>query len=34
MLRAILDGDSRAPAARVRPSGELVWFVDRAAAGD
>jgi 6-phosphogluconolactonase len=30
---AIRTGKSRAPAARVRPIGELFWFVDRAAAG-
>jgi 6-phosphogluconolactonase len=30
---AIRAGKSRAPAARVRPVGELFWFVDRAAAG-
>jgi 6-phosphogluconolactonase len=34
ILRAIRAGDSQAPAARVRPSGELIWFVDRAAAGE
>ncbi|HEU4439010.1 MAG TPA: 6-phosphogluconolactonase [Methylomirabilota bacterium] len=34
IFRAIRAGDRKAPAARVRPSGELVWFVDRAAAGD
>jgi 6-phosphogluconolactonase len=34
ILRAVRAGDSQAPAARVRPIGELVWFVDRAAAGD
>jgi 6-phosphogluconolactonase len=34
MLRAIHAGNSRVPAARVRPSGELFWFVDRAAAGE
>ena len=34
ILRAIWAGDTRAPAARVRPSGDLVWFVDRAAAGE
>ncbi len=34
ILRAIRAGDSGAPAARVRPVGELFWFVDRAAAGD
>ena len=32
-LRKIRDGDSRLPAARLRPRGELLWFVDRAAAG-
>jgi len=30
---AIRAGSSRVPAARVRPVGELFWFVDRAAAG-
>jgi 6-phosphogluconolactonase len=34
IFRAIRAGDRRAPAARVRPSGDLVWFVDRAAAGE
>lgn len=33
ILNAIRAG-SNVPAARVRPVGELVWFVDRAAAGD
>ena len=33
ILRKIHNGDSQAPAARVRPRGELFWFVDRAAAG-
>lgn len=33
ILRDIRTGDSQAPAARVRPRGELFWFVDRAAAG-
>jgi 6-phosphogluconolactonase len=32
ILQAIRGGDSRLPAARVRPVGELFWFVDRAAA--
>jgi len=32
ILRAIRDG-ADVPAARVRPHGELLWFVDRAAAG-
>jgi 6-phosphogluconolactonase len=31
---AIRAGNSRVPAARVRPVGELFWFVDRAAAGE
>jgi 6-phosphogluconolactonase len=31
---AIRTGDSQVPAARVRPVGELLWFVDRAAAGE
>ena len=34
MLRAIRAGESQVPAARVRPLGDLFWFVDRAAAGD
>ena len=34
VLQAIRAGGSRVPAARVRPSGELIWFVDRAAAGE
>jgi len=33
ILRKIRNGDSQVPAARVRPRGELFWFVDRAAAG-
>jgi 6-phosphogluconolactonase len=33
ILRTIRAGGSRLPAARVRPVGELIWFVDRAAAG-
>lgn len=33
ILREIRNGGSQAPAARVRPCGELFWFVDRAAAG-
>jgi 6-phosphogluconolactonase len=32
ILAAIRAGGSHAPAARVRPVGELIWFVDRAAA--
>jgi 6-phosphogluconolactonase len=31
-LAAVRAGDTRLPAARVRPVGELIWFVDRAAA--
>jgi 6-phosphogluconolactonase len=34
ILRAIRAGGSQVPAARVRPVGELFWFVDRAAAGE
>jgi 6-phosphogluconolactonase len=33
ILSAIRTGNSRVPAARVRPVGELFWFVDQAAAG-
>ena len=33
ILAAIRGGDSSLPAARVRPVGELIWFVDTAAAG-
>jgi 6-phosphogluconolactonase len=35
ILHSILGGGgSQAPAARIRAAGKLVWFVDRAAAGD
>ena len=34
ILRAIRAGESEAPASRVRPVGELIWFVDQAAASD
>lgn len=34
ILKAIRAGGSEVPAAHVRPVGELVWFVDRAAAGE
>jgi 6-phosphogluconolactonase len=34
IFRTIRAGNSRLPAARVRPAGELIWFVDRAAAGE
>jgi len=33
IFKTIRAGGSQLPAARVRPVGELVWFVDRAAAG-
>jgi 6-phosphogluconolactonase len=32
ILRAVRAGSSEAPASRVRPVGELIWFVDQAAA--
>jgi 6-phosphogluconolactonase len=34
ILREICRGGSKVPAARVRPVGELFWFVDRAAGGE
>ena len=34
IFSAIRAGNSRVPAARVQPIGELFWFVDRAAAGE
>jgi len=34
IFRTIRRGNSGLPAARVRPVGDLVWFVDRAAAGE
>ena len=34
IVRAVRGGDPRLPAARVRPIGELYWFLDRAAVGD
>ena len=34
IFRTIRAGDSDVPAARVRPVGDLIWFVDRAAAGE
>jgi 6-phosphogluconolactonase len=34
MLRTVLGGGSQVPAARIRPVGELFWFVDRAAADE
>lgn len=33
ILDRIFSGDTTLPAARVRPKGEVLWFVDRAAAG-
>jgi 6-phosphogluconolactonase len=33
IFRSIRTGNSQVPAARVRPVGELIWFVDQAAAG-
>ena len=33
-LRRVGAGDRQLPAARVRPTGELIWFLDRAAATD
>jgi 6-phosphogluconolactonase len=34
IFSAIRTGESQAPAARVNPIGELIWFVDMAAAGE
>jgi len=34
IFRAIRKGGSRVPAAQVRPVGDLLWFVDQAAAGE
>ena len=34
IFSTIREGGSRVPAAQVRPVGELLWFVDRAAAGE
>jgi 6-phosphogluconolactonase len=34
MFGTIRAGGSHVPAARVKPVGELIWFVDRAAAGE
>ncbi|MGB5694976.1 MAG: 6-phosphogluconolactonase [Polyangiales bacterium] len=33
IVATILAGGSKVPAARVKPVGELIWFLDRAAAG-
>jgi 6-phosphogluconolactonase len=34
IFNAIRKGGSQLPAARIRPVGELFWFVDQAAAGE
>jgi 6-phosphogluconolactonase len=34
IFNTIRKGGSRVPAAQIRPVGELLWFVDRAAAGE
>lgn len=34
IFKTIRSGSSQLPAARVRPVGELIWFVDRAATGE
>jgi 6-phosphogluconolactonase len=34
MLNTILSGGASVPAAAIRPMGEILWLVDRAAAGD
>ena len=34
IFKTIRAGNSQVPAARVKPLGQLVWFVDRAAAGE
>ena len=34
ILQAIRTGTSQVPAARIRPVGELIWFVDQAAVGE
>jgi 6-phosphogluconolactonase len=33
-LGAVREGDQRLPAARIRTTGEVIWFVDAAAAGE
>ncbi len=33
MLDRILSGDTDVPAGRIRPLGEVIWFIDKAAAG-
>ncbi|HEY3639409.1 MAG TPA: 6-phosphogluconolactonase [Rhizomicrobium sp.] len=32
-VRAVRNGDESLPAARIKPHGEVIWFLDRAAAG-
>lgn len=34
ILKAVRSGEADVPAARLKPNGELIWFVDRAAAGE
>lgn len=34
ILKAIRSGQAGVPAARLKPNGELIWFVDRAAPGE
>jgi len=34
ILKAVRSGAADVPAARLRPQGKLIWFVDRAAAGE
>jgi 6-phosphogluconolactonase len=34
ILKTVRSGASDLPAARLKPNGELIWFVDRAAAGE
>jgi 6-phosphogluconolactonase len=34
IFKAVRAGGSDVPAARVKPVGEIIWFVDRAAAGE
>jgi 6-phosphogluconolactonase len=33
IISAIRTGASQVPSARIRPVGELIWFLDQAAAG-
>ncbi|MBV8801034.1 MAG: 6-phosphogluconolactonase [Alphaproteobacteria bacterium] len=34
IVRRVISGDDSLPASRVRPQGEIVWFLDRAAASE